>query len=77
MIATYLIAMLIILGLLAGWIGVQHLYRSFNARHPELGLSTGEVGGCGMFCFCKNGLNCPRSKAKESDTLHAKKPDTH
>jgi hypothetical protein len=77
MIATYFITMLIILGLLAGWIGVQHLSRSFNARHPELGMSTEEVGGCGMFCFCKNGLNCPRSKAKEPVTSHENKSKTH
>lgn len=66
MILTYIIAMLVILGLLSGWIGVQHLYRSFNARHPELGLSTEEHASCGMFCFCKNGNNCPRKKPSSS-----------
>ena len=62
MIITYIIAMLVILGLLSGWIGVQHLSRSFNARHPELNLSTEEETRCGMFCFCKNGKNCSRKK---------------
>ncbi|NDV62150.1 chemotaxis protein [Puniceicoccales bacterium CK1056] len=63
MIVTYLIAMLIILGLLSGWVGVQHLSRSFNARHPELSLTTEEETACGMFCFCKNGNKCPRKKS--------------
>lgn len=62
MILTYIVAMLIILGLLSGWIGVQHLARSFNARHPELNLSVEGESSCGMFCFCKNASKCPRRK---------------
>jgi hypothetical protein len=74
MILTYIIAMLVILGLLSGWIGVQHLSRSFNARHPELGLSVEEQTSCGMFCFCKNRNNCLRKKAPPSAE---KTPHTH
>jgi hypothetical protein len=72
MIATTLIAMLIILAMLAGWIGVQALHRRFTERHPEMGLATdsGEAGGCGLFCLCKNGFTCPKQKLK------SKSPDT-
>lgn len=64
MLFTYIIAMLIILGLLAGWIGVQHWYRSFSAKHPEFGPVPEENTSCGMFCFCKNRMNCPNQKLK-------------
>jgi hypothetical protein len=72
MIATTLIAMLIILAMLAGWIGVQTLHRRFSERHPEMGFTTdsAEAGGCGMFCFCKNRLTCPKQKLK------SKSPDS-
>jgi hypothetical protein len=63
MIWTYLLAMLVIFGLLAGWIGVQHLYREFARRHPEFG-PVQDQPGCGMFCFCKNRHSCTRNKDK-------------
>lgn len=65
MIFTYIVAMLIILGMLAGWIGVQHLSRSFAERHPEFGTDAEAGGGCGMFCFCKNRMTCPKQKLKK------------
>jgi hypothetical protein len=78
MIVTYLIAMLIILGLLSGWLVVQHWSRSFNARHPELAMSTEEeAAGCGMFCFCKNGLNCPRKSPSQSSSINKPDSSTH
>lgn len=66
MIAQTLIAMLVILASLAGWIGVQALYRRFSAQHPEWGIvdGEGETGGCGMMCFCKNRHNCPKRSLK-------------
>lgn len=63
---TYLIAMVVILALLSGWIGVQHLARNFAARHPEFETAPEDVGGCGMFCFCKNAQSCTRQKLKSA-----------
>ncbi len=40
------LASLIILVLLFGWIAVQHIARVFAARHPEFGPAR-EDGGCG------------------------------
>jgi hypothetical protein len=67
MLLTYAITILIILGLLAGWIGVQHLARSFAARNPELGPAREEGGGCGgLFCLCKEAGNCKRKQLKKA-----------
>ena len=67
MITTYAITILIILGLLAGWVGVQHLARGFASRHPELGPAREEGGGCGgLFCLCKNKQTCPKQALKET-----------
>lgn len=63
MLLKYIITVLIILGLMAGWIAVQHMARSFAARHPELGPAREEGGGCGgLFCLCKDAQNCPKDK---------------
>lgn len=67
---TYLIAIFIILALMAGWIGVQHLSRSFARRHPEWGPPREEGGGCGLFCFCRNRQTCPKSKLKSLKPGH-------
>jgi len=61
MLLNYFIAISIILALLAGWLAVQHLARTFAARHPELGPAREEGGGC-LFCMCKNGGTCPRER---------------
>ena len=59
----YLSAMTIILLMLLGWIGVQHLARTFAARHPEFGPVREDGEGCGgLFCLCKDNLACPRRK---------------
>lgn len=71
---TYLIAMLIILALLAGWVGVQHLSRAFARRHPEYGPPREEGAGCGLFCLCRNRQSCPRSQLKN---LKSGSPDDH
>lgn len=52
--AEYLAAVLIIFAVLAGWVWVQHRYRRFAARHPELGPFRGEGG-----CSCHQG-HCER-----------------
>jgi threonine/homoserine/homoserine lactone efflux protein len=44
---SYLLAMIVIFAVLAGWIGVQNLSRRFAARHPEFGPYVEKVSGCG------------------------------
>ena len=67
MLTTYAITVLIILGLMAGWIGVQHLARWYAARHPELGPAREEGGGCsGLFCLCKDQQACPKEALKKA-----------
>lgn len=58
-----LVAILVILGLSAGWIYVQHLSHEFARRHPELGPAREEGGGCGTSCQCSSGGQC----SKKSD----------
>ena len=65
MITHFLVAMLVIFGLLAGWIGVQHLSRVFARRHPEFGPAREEGGGCGFLCRCKGAEVCPRRSRAE------------
>ena len=61
MILQAIIAILIILAMLAGWITVQHLARCFAARHPEFGPAREEGEGCGaLLCLCKNKDTCPK-----------------
>ena len=62
MIVTYIVSILIILGLLLGWIIVQHLARLFASRHPDLGPAREEGSGCSFFCFCKDKNTCPKQK---------------
>lgn len=59
MILNTLIAFLVILGLLVGWVAVQHLARTYAARHPEFGPAREEGGSC-FFCLCGNRANCTR-----------------
>lgn len=44
--ANFLLAPLIVFVMLAGWVGVQRLYRRFAARHPELGPFRDDNRGC-------------------------------
>ena len=67
MLFKYIITILIILGLMVGWIAVQHMARLFAARHPEFGPAREEGGGCGgLFCLCKDNLTCPKNKLKKA-----------
>ena len=67
MIFNFLIACVLILSLLAGWVGVQHLARLYAARHPEFGPAREEGGGCGgLFCLCKGSEDCPREALKKA-----------
>ncbi|MDJ0861283.1 MAG: chemotaxis protein [Gammaproteobacteria bacterium] len=58
--ADYLLAVLVIGLVLAGWIGVQQLARSFAARHPEFGPAREEGSGCGSGCLCSGETACSR-----------------
>jgi hypothetical protein len=50
-----IIAIGFITALLAGWVAVQHLARSYAARHPEFGPAREEGSGCGHSCLCSGG----------------------
>ncbi len=63
MLTTYVLAVIIILGMLGGWITIQHLARLMAAHHPELGPAREEGGGCGLRCACSGGgcVNTPET----------------
>jgi hypothetical protein len=67
MIATCLIAMLIIFGVFAGWVMVQQWARRFAARHPGLGPAREEGGTCGMSCGCAGIRQCPYANTPNTD----------
>ena len=46
----YIVAPVVILAILFGWIQVQRLARRFAASHPEFGPAREEGGGCGSSC---------------------------
>ena len=52
---NFIIAVLVIFGLLAGWIFVQQAARQFAARHPQFGPAKEEGLGCGKNCGCQAG----------------------
>lgn len=69
MLTKLILSFLIILGLLAGWILVQHLSRLFAARHPELGPAREEGGSC-LLCLCgKNGTCTKKDKLTRTKDL--------
>ena len=55
--SNYIAAVAVTLIVLLGWVAVQQLSRLFTKRHPELGPSTQERGGCGGggSCLCGGG----------------------
>lgn len=57
----YFVAMLLVPGLLLGWILVQEVARRFARAHPELGPFREEGGGCGGNCGCHGG-GCQKRK---------------
>lgn len=65
MIANFLIATLLIFGLLAAWIGVQHWARSFAERHPEFGPAREDGHGC-LFCLCRDSDRCVKQLFRKS-----------
>jgi hypothetical protein len=60
--------MAIILLMLLGWIGVQHLARLFAVRHPEFGPAREEGGGCGNLCKCSGG-QCRSEHSGSNDAV--------
>ncbi len=52
--ADIIIAIVVIMTLLGGWIIVQHLAHWYASKHPELGPAREEGGGCGKSCLCTN-----------------------
>ena len=53
----FLLASLVIMIVLTGWIIVQQLAREFARRHPEWGPYREKVG-CGGQCSCGSGGSC-------------------
>lgn len=56
----YLIAVVLVFAVLAGWIAVQYAARRFAARHPEFDRDRDAGEGCGS-CGC-HGLRCERDR---------------
>ena len=54
-----LLAAILILLLLLGWVWVQQRARDYAARHPEFGPAREEGSGCGSSCGC-SGKHCTR-----------------
>ena len=54
----YLLAIVLILVILLGWILVQQGARRFAERHPEFGPAREEGSGCGSGCHCGNRAQC-------------------
>ena len=74
--ADFLIASIIVLVLLSGWLFVQHLARWYAARHPEFGPAREEGSGCGKSCLCTGGScerrvqrNAPAAETQPTQTL--------
>ncbi len=55
----FLLASLVIMVVLTGWILVQQMARGFARRHPEFGPYQ-EKRGCGGNCSCSGGSSCQR-----------------
>ena len=50
----FLLASVVIMAVLFGWVAVQQAARRFAERHPEFGPYR-ERGGCGGHCGCGGG----------------------
>lgn len=61
----FVLASLVILAVLVGWLYVQELYRRFAQRHPDLGPYR-KVGGCDGSCSCSQG-SCPTTQPGSAD----------
>ncbi len=60
----FVVAPLVILTVLLGWIGVQQLYRRFALRHPEYGPYRDDDTGCGSGCLCGSNKACGKQRSK-------------
>jgi len=72
MIAQYLISMLIVFAVLGGWLVVQALHRKISGNTVGEDEEGTAAGGCGMFCFCKNRLSCPKQNLKKISPFKSK-----
>jgi hypothetical protein len=64
--ATYLLAIGIILVILLGWVAVQQVARLFFHRHPEFGSYREKVGCCGSHgSHGCGGENCSTSSDED------------
>ena len=52
-----ILASLVILAVMIGWVLVQMLAKRFYKNHPELGTYVEKVG-CGGKCSCASGGSC-------------------
>lgn len=66
MLLKYLIAIVAVAGLLAGWLTVQHLARGYARRHPEFGPAREEGAGCGSSCLCSARGSCSRKQQRDA-----------
>ncbi|OQX31918.1 MAG: hypothetical protein B0D96_03620 [Candidatus Sedimenticola endophacoides] len=53
----FLLASLVIMVVLTGWVLVQQMARRFARNHPEFGPYV-EKAGCGGHCSCARGGSC-------------------
>ena len=44
---NYLLVIVLLLAILAGWLGLRHWARAFSQAHPEFGEHREEGQGCG------------------------------
>ena len=65
---NYLLAILIILLSLWGWVMVQDWSRKFAARHPEFGPVRDEGENCGTSCLCGKSGQCARDHSTAADS---------
>ena len=63
--ADFVIASIVILVLLSGWLFVQYLARWYAARHPEFGPAREGGSGCGRSCLCAGG-SCDRHAQRQA-----------
>jgi len=54
----YLMTIAVIFGVILIGIGVERLYRHFQAKHPELGPYRRRDGGCNCHCPVCDENNC-------------------
>ncbi len=56
----YLVTVLLVLGLFAGWLVVRAIARSYAARHPEFGVHREDGEGCGCGTHACGTSQCKR-----------------